>query len=362
MRNRVSQRGEMAWPRKFAVWPRRWLNRCATGVATAGGMAKRQRGHARSPSCPRRKFAHGLAFPASLMLTVCVASAQTPILVEDYEFASSDEAAEAGVIDMTDAPNTPAFYENGDLPDGASQGLHSIGTEAAFCINPDFDCVAGTFIGFRRLVMTPTLPFCPGGGRFVPLNQTYGDPNHPGPVPADQPLSALTVLCDAYGDGSFADGPTGTHFWVNLVDCEGEVFEFVNYSESALNFDVFTLDLVMGQGLIRLSPDSLVEVPNGDRLLTEIAASECFIQDTDFPPTTVGDWYIDNLRIVEAGMPGDFDSDGDVDLTDYASFRPCLRGPVVITTGECLFFDHDDDTHVDLQDAAWFMNVFGAGL
>ncbi len=251
-----------------------------------------------------------LVIAAGLILAVVPAArAQTEISVETFEFATTDAAAAAGVIDRTDVANQPAFFINGqcDIPPSpcseVAEGEFSLGTDAAFC--QQF-CQAGSRIGFRRLIDGARFPdTCAGGGHFVPLNATFGDPNHPGAIEPDFPLSQLQVLCAAYGDGSYEDGPTGTHFWVTLVDCEGEVFEYINFSEAALYTDLYTFDLEMGQSIVRLSDDSLVDgQPVGDGLLTEIAAIECFIQDADNPPTSFGKWYIDDIRIVQPPAPG----------------------------------------------------------
>jgi hypothetical protein len=228
----------------------------------------------------------------------CTAYGQNEVLIEGFEFASTDQAASAGVVDLTDLANTPAYYISGDL-DNATEGQFSIGTDAAFC---QLFCEAGSFIGFRRDVDAARFPdTCADGTPYAPLGFSYADPLHAEVAPPILALSELVLLCDAYGDGAFADGPTGTHFWVNLVDCEGEVYEFVNYSEDSLNSKIWTFNVHMGQGFLRLSPQSLLDVPDGDRLLTEIAAVEVLIQDVDNPPTTFGKWYIDNLRVIEPG-------------------------------------------------------------
>lgn len=290
--------------------------------------------------------------------------AQDVVQIEDWEFASTDENARLGVIDLTDPPNRPTFYISG-ADDKASEGEFSIGTDVVFCVNPDFECLPGTVEGFRRL-MDPQrwTDQCPGEGHFVPLMHTYGDPDHPGPDPPDFPISELRVLGDFYGDGGYADGLTGTHLWVNLLDCEGERFNYVNYSEVSLYSELWTLDVFMGSGEIRLAPESLEEVPDGDRLLTEIAAVEVLIQDADDPPTTFGKWYIDDLRIIEppaSSREGDFDGDGDVDLLDFALLINCMGGPGVQVDGDCLEADSDADADVDLADAAWLWVRFDGG-
>jgi hypothetical protein len=60
-----------------------------------------------------------------------------------------------------------------------------------------------------------------------------------------------------------------------------------------------------------------------------------------------------------AALPGDWDGDGDIDLTDYAQFVQCLTGPDagVLAPG-CNTFDLDADLDVDLHDAAGFAGGF----
>lgn len=284
--------------------------------------------------------------------------------VEDFEFASTDENAGAGVIDLTDPPNRPTFYLSGDIneiPPEATHGQYSIGTDLVFCINPLFECVPGTFVGFRRY-LDPERPdgFCPNAQPFLALRNTYGDPNNPGPIEPDYPLSELRVLCDLYGDGGFADGATGAHLWVVFVDCEGEKFQFINFSEEALYSEFFTLDVAMGRSIVRLAPESLHEVPDGNRLLTEIAAVEVLIQDTDDPPDAVGKWYIDFLKIEEPGnfIPGDFDGDNDVDIVDFSTFTGCFAGAGAEPPLGCEPADFDGDRDVDIVDFSTFATNF----
>lgn len=293
---------------------------------------------------------------------VSFAQAADPVLIEDFEFATSDEAAAAGVTDITDFANSPSYYIFGDDENASPNepgGLFSIGTDSVFCQQA---CIACSFVGFKRQISGEFFPDSCGNQNFVPLLHTYGDPDHPGDVEPDFPIADLKVICDAYGNGSFADGLLATHFWVNLVDCEGEVFEYVNYAEPSLWSELWTFDVVMGDGFIRLSPDSLTEVPNGDRLLTEIAAIEVLIQDCDFPPTTIGKWYIDYLRIQEpdALLEGDFDENGVVDLEDFSILHDCLTGPGVAPSPACEPADLTGNGSVDLLDVAAFLALVGA--
>jgi hypothetical protein len=297
--------------------------------------------------------------PILLIDSVSVAG-QPVIVVEDFEFAVTDSAASAGVTDITDIENLPTFYINGVgvTEGGASQGLYALGTDAEFGASGEF--VAGTFIGCRREISTELFP-----SGVVNLEHAYGDPNVAGPLPADLPLGELTILADMYGGEGFGEGLLGTHLWINLIDLEGERFNFVNYSEFALFLEDYTLDVVVGVGLARIDPDSLIEVPNGDRLLTEIAAFEMLIQDEDDPPTGFGKWYIDYLRIMEpavANVPGDADGDGDVDLADAALLVACLGEGDVSSAPSCAPVDLVRDNKVDLADFGELQGLFASGF
>jgi len=321
-------------------------------------------------NCYKRSCAH---WPPSwvvcvgLALNASAAVGQGPIVVETFEFASSDSAAAAGVIDITDPANRPSFYISGAAENASQQepgGLFSIGTDAVYCLNFQVPCDPGTFIGFY-LPVDPSrfANTCPGGGAFAALENTYGDPLQPGAVVRDFDLSALEVRWDVYGDGGFADGLTGTHLWLRLLDCEGEKFEFVNYSETSLYSEIFTLDVLQGEGMVRIAPESLTDVPAGDRLLTEIAAIEVLIQDADDPPTTLGKWYVDYLRVSEplTGVAGDADNDGDVDTNDYAVLAGCDLGPNTVAPGGCARLDLNGDADIDLFDFALFQLLVPSG-
>ncbi len=58
--------------------------------------------------------------------------------------------------------------------------------------------------------------------------------------------------------------------------------------------------------------------------------------------------------------PADFDLDGDVDLSDFASFRYCYNGPNQLPTqpSSCGVADLDGDVDVDLSDFAVFQTCF----
>ncbi len=95
------------------------------------------------------------------------------------------------------------------------------------------------------------------------------------------------------------------------------------------------------------------------QLAFDAAAGETYlIRITGFAANEVE--YTLNLSgppcIVDPPIPGDLDSDGDVDLTDYANFGRCVAGPGVATPPFCCDpesfsnADFDDDGDVDLVD------------
>ncbi|UCG16286.1 MAG: hypothetical protein JSV19_13430 [Phycisphaerales bacterium] len=59
------------------------------------------------------------------------------------------------------------------------------------------------------------------------------------------------------------------------------------------------------------------------------------------------------------GVPGDWDGDGDVDLTDYAALADCLTGPGGGPPGSgCNVLDFDVDADIDVADFASFQAAF----
>ena len=65
------------------------------------------------------------------------------------------------------------------------------------------------------------------------------------------------------------------------------------------------------------------------------------------------------LYAIVIGLPGDWDGDGDVDLTDYAALADCLTGPEAGPPGSgCDVLDFDVDADIDLADFASFQAAF----
>lgn len=57
---------------------------------------------------------------------------------------------------------------------------------------------------------------------------------------------------------------------------------------------------------------------------------------------------------------GDEDRDGDIDLVDFSNWSGCMTGPVPPIVGpRCRVFDFESDGDVDLRDYAAFAAGFG---
>ncbi len=84
-----------------------------------------------------------------------------------------------------------------------------------------------------------------------------------------------------------------------------------------------------------------------------IAYQEFFDDNTNMRGTRA-----DNFSTT--AVPGDFDADGDVDLTDLLYFVFCRQGPgTAYPPGHsCLNGDADGDLDLDLRDFAWLQDVF----
>lgn len=75
--------------------------------------------------------------------------------------------------------------------------------------------------------------------------------------------------------------------------------------------------------------------------------------------TIVGGFWSKTATV--ATLPGDCDSDGDIDLDDYECFAACLTGPDAGLTLNCSQFDFDADNDVDMLDYAEFSMAFDGG-
>ncbi len=79
------------------------------------------------------------------------------------------------------------------------------------------------------------------------------------------------------------------------------------------------------------------------------------IDEVNANGTTTGDVW----SFVTIGITGDFDSDGDVDLTDFGYLQRCYSGSGVAPATECEAADLDVDNDVDQTDFEEFKNCLG---
>jgi len=94
---------------------------------------------------------------------------------------------------------------------------------------------------------------------------------------------------------------------------------------------------------------------------TPHVANQVFINTLDTDPSTIP------LLTIRSALPGDADDDSDVDLNDFAVFVDCLGGPEAPSTpttpgmlvSDCRrVFDRDDDSDVDLRDVSMLLGRF----
>jgi hypothetical protein len=175
-----------------------------------------------------------------------------------------------------------------------------------------------------------------GGGLFLDRSS---------PVMANTIIAFNSSGLRCYGDGS----PTLRH------DC---VYGNTEYNYSGLTDPTGT------DGNISVDP-RLADPGDGNTRLT--ADSPCV--DVGSNGFAVGDFDLDRharildgdgdgAAVVDMGAyeyrRGDLDSDGDVDLTDFAVLVECLQGPAVAYPVGCSGADLDVDADVDLADFAVF--------
>ncbi len=81
-------------------------------------------------------------------------------------------------------------------------------------------------------------------------------------------------------------------------------------------------------------------------------------RDLRFQNTSDGDDRSFTITPGDAGLPGDFDGDGDVDIFDFSAFLDCVTGPGGGVPPGCATFDFDADDDVDFVDNGQLLLVF----
>jgi hypothetical protein len=97
-------------------------------------------------------------------------------------------------------------------------------------------------------------------------------------------------------------------------------------------------------------------VPGG--ILTDLEGRLRFVDDPFVPDTGSGTPPVVDMGAYERQLKGDFDKDLDVDNADFGPLTACLEGPDVACATECRPGDFNDDGDVDLTDLAAFQSAF----
>lgn len=66
----------------------------------------------------------------------------------------------------------------------------------------------------------------------------------------------------------------------------------------------------------------------------------------------------DGVTVTVLAMPGDSDTDNDLDLFDYRDLTECVTGPGATAAAECSVFDMNADNSIDLLDWCIFQTIF----
>lgn len=210
------------------------------------------------------RFSQALLAGLATALMTSGAIAQTT--VEDFEFASSTVNAQAGT---TFYPGTLA---TGNVDSGsganANEGTYALG------VNIDFNGASFDNVNVERFLPAP----------YVLTT----------PIPAAQLATDFAVRLDIKGDPAFAAGANGTNIWVRLFDADGDQFQFINFTDSALGNASYTADHP-----INYFNNSVVV----DGILQQVNAVQIVFQDADGDDTAPALLYLDKLVFEEVAPP-----------------------------------------------------------
>lgn len=207
-----------------------------------------------------------------------------------------------------------------------------------------------------------------------------------GDLPPEQKAAALEngwkiVLVARVADAPNGDGLVtcnlenlgGRRFDMNLgVDNDGNPFVRLNLNilpgpvgvgptaivgDSAQ--DYHTYELIYDPDL--LSADLFID---GVEVISDYPGHTNFVRPLGFYmgvySTHLGHYSFAQFEILQrTELPGDFDNDGDIDLTDFVEFQTCKSGPdTKIGLPDCQIFDLDADNDVDFTDAGVMQLLF----
>ncbi len=207
----------------------------------------------------------------SLLLSSATMLPGAPVLLDDFEFATDNTAAAAGVTTGSD-PSVTISAVSGSAAD-ANQGSFSLGLNLA---------MTGT--AFEAGSITRVLP------SPVALSTGYNASNPSGTQPGD-----LHLEVDLKGAAAFA-GTVGTNIWVRLYEADGDVWRFINFTDVALGTPSYTDNRAIGF-YDREAGSS------GDGTLSAITGYQILIQNPEGVAKT-GIIHADDFNIVEPDGPG----------------------------------------------------------
>ncbi len=101
--------------------------------------------------------------------------------------------------------------------------------------------------------------------------------------------------------------------------------------------------------------DSFVVVTSGATLSGTFDS----VAVTNLPPTKILDIDYGGNAVTLTVIGGDCDSDGFIDIDDFATCADCLQGPDTAVNPGCDCLDLDEDGDIDLADFAEFQVWFG---
>jgi hypothetical protein len=188
------------------------------------------------------------------------------VQVEDFEFATDNATAAAGVTVTPDAGVTLSVLAGSGAD--ANEGTHSLGIDFASDGTTAFQ---GGFI--LRTLATP-----------ITLSRTYTEGGAPG-----SNLTDLRFTLDIKG----AAGLTNTNIWLFIHNGEGDRFRYINFSDAALSNTGYTDDRQIGLGQIDRDAGS-----TGSGNLSQITAFEIYIQNPDMAAKS-GTLFVDDLQVNE---------------------------------------------------------------
>ncbi|MDK2971780.1 MAG: hypothetical protein PWP23_1535 [Candidatus Sumerlaeota bacterium] len=209
----------------------------------------------------------GTSVAAAVLLAAAASAA--PVVIEDFEFATDNTAAEAGVTKGGTAGATLSVVSGSGAD--ATTGTNSAGLSVVFPANGYED------VYIERPLASP-----------ITFSQSYNATN-----PTATNISSLVFTLDIKGDAAFGASTNGTNIWLFLCEADGDCWRYINFTDAALASATFTDDHRLGLGLIDLESGS-----TGDGNFTGIASYKILIQNPD-PIAKSGTIYIDDLKVEE---------------------------------------------------------------